>query len=106
MSVDNAENPGSSAEEQQFWSAVDTFIDAANLAAEECDPGVVSSAVLFAAARYCAFNIASMSETRQDFLDDTNEAVDHLSGDFRKLLEEHMADYGENFKVYLKTEAG
>lgn len=103
MDIDKAESPGDSAEEQQFWSAVDMFIDAANRAAEECDPGVISSAVLFAAARYCAFNIASMSESRRDFLDDTEDAVEHLSTDFRKLLEEHMTDYGENFKAYLKA---
>mgnify|MGYP000096070460 CR=1 FL=1 len=93
-----------SAEEQQFWNAVDTFIDAANKAVEDGDPGVIRSAAMYAAARYCAFNIASMSESRKDFLEDSEDSIRHLTSEFQKLLEENMADYGENYKVYLKAD--
>lgn len=94
-----------SSDEKQFWNAVDTFIDAANTAAQECDPGIVSSAVLYAATRYCAFHLASMAESREDFVGDTEEAIRHYGAEFKKLMAEHMADYGENFKVYLREEA-
>jgi len=100
----NTHRPPLSAEEQQFWDAVDIFIDAANRAAEECDPNIISSAAVYAAARYCSFNVACMSESRKDFLEDTGQTIDHLTTDFRKLLEENMADYGENYKVYLRSE--
>ncbi|WP_075188213.1 DUF3144 domain-containing protein [Teredinibacter haidensis] len=101
----SSEKPSNlSTEEQQFWDAVDMFIDTANTAAEKCDPGVISSAVVYAAARYCAFNVASFSESRKDFISDTEDSVNHLVQEFRKLLEENMADYGENYKIYMKDE--
>ncbi|SMF54704.1 Protein of unknown function [Alteromonadaceae bacterium Bs31] len=93
-----------SVEEQQFWNTVDSFLDSANNQAQECDPGIVASAVMYAAARYCAFNLACLSESRKDFLEDTQQSINHLTDEFKKLLEENMEDYGENFKVYLKDE--
>ncbi len=100
----NRESTDISAEEKQFWDTVDAFLDAANSTAQECDPGVVASAVMYAAARYCAFNIACFSESRKDFLDDSANSVSHFTAEFKKLLQENMEDYGENFKVYLKEE--
>jgi len=89
------------AEEKKFWDAVDMFIDAANAAAEDCDTGVIASAVMYATARYCAFNLANYSESRKDFLADTDEVIAHISSQFKELLEENMADYGENYKTYM-----
>lgn len=93
-----------SAEETQFWDAVDAFIDTANLASDTVDPGIVSSAMLYAAARFSAFYVASFAESRKDFLQDSDETVRHYSEEFKKLFQENMTDYGENYKIYMKED--
>ncbi|WP_045857193.1 DUF3144 domain-containing protein [Teredinibacter purpureus] len=100
--MSNPNDPALSKEERQFWDAVDSFIGTANEASGDTDAGIVTSAMMYAAARFCAFNLASFSETRKDFLNDSDDSIRHLSSEFKKLLEENMADYGENFKVYLR----
>ncbi|TVZ40787.1 uncharacterized protein DUF3144 [Alteromonadaceae bacterium 2753L.S.0a.02] len=89
-------------EETQFWDAVDAFIDTANRATEDVDPGIISSAMLYAAARFNAFYVASYAESRKDFLEDSEDTVRHYSDEFKKLFQENMADYGENYKTYMK----
>lgn len=91
-----------STEETHFWEAVDAFIDTANRASEEIDPGIISSAMLYAAARFNAFYVASYAESRKDFLEDSEDIVRHYSQEFEKLFQENMADYGENYKILMK----
>jgi len=102
--MSDKQKPELSVEEQQFWDAVDQFIEIANKATEEGDIGIVRSAMVYAAARYSAFNLASVAENRREFLSDSEDAVEHLSREFSKVLAENMADYGENYKVYLRAE--
>jgi len=92
-------------EDEQFWDVVDNVIDVSNSAMENSDPGIVNSAILYAAARYTTFVLASHSETRKDFIADTPEAIRQFSEEFQKLLEENMGDYAENYKVYMRDEA-
>ncbi|ACR11649.1 DUF3144 domain-containing protein [Teredinibacter turnerae] len=93
-----------SPEETQFWDAVDAFIDTANREADNTDPGIISSAILYAAARFSAFYVASFAESRKDFIEDSEETIRHYSEEFLKLMQENIADYGENFKVYMRED--
>lgn len=91
-------------EDEQFWDVVDNVIDVSNNAMETSEPGLVNSAMLYAAARYTTFVLASHSETRKDFIADTPEAIRQFSEEFQRLLEENMEDYAENYKVYMRDE--
>lgn len=91
-------------EEQQFWNLVDHFIEQANNACDDLDPGMVSAALLNASARFNAFVVASSSLDRKEYIDEMDASLNYLTGHYRDLLRDNLEDYRENFKVYVRTE--
>ncbi|RZA04177.1 MAG: DUF3144 domain-containing protein [Moraxellaceae bacterium] len=94
----------SNAEEHQFWDLVDSFIEKANGACDEVDPGVVSAALLNAAARFNSFVVASSSIDRKEYIDEIESAQNYLTGRYRDLLRDNLDDYRENYKVYIRPD--
>ena len=94
----------SNAEEKQFWDLVDSFIEKANNACEELDPGVVSAALLNAAARFNSFVVASSSIDRKEYIDEIESAQNYLTGRYRDLLRDNLDDYRDNYKVYIRPD--
>ncbi len=93
-------------DETQFWSLVETFIEQANQACEQADPGLVSAALLNAASRFNAFAVASASLDRKEFGEEVESALNYLTGRYRELLREDLQDYYENYKVYVRAGDG
>lgn len=91
-------------EDKIFWDLVDQFIERANVACEEADPGIVSAALLNAAARFNAFVVASSSVDRKEFIDEIESSQNYLTGRYRDILRDNLEDYRENYKVYIRTE--
>lgn len=91
-------------DEQQFWDLVDKFIQQANDACDDADPGVVSAALLNAAARFNAFVVATASIDRKEYIDEMDSSLNYLSGRYREFLRENLEDYRENFKVYIRAD--
>lgn len=94
----------SNQEENQFWDLVDSFINQANTACEELDPGIVSAALLNAAARFNAFVVASSSLDRKEFIEEIDSAQNYLTGRYRDLVRDNLDDYRENYKVYVRPD--
>jgi hypothetical protein len=88
-------------EDQFFWDLVEQFIQQANDACDDKDPGVVSAALLNAAARFNAFVVASTSLDKKEFAADVDETLNYLSGRYRDFLREHLEDYNENYTDYI-----
>ena len=65
----------SNAEDAQFWDLVDVFIERANAACDDADPGLVSAALLNAAARFNAFVVASSSIDRKEYIDEIEQLL-------------------------------
>lgn len=91
-------------DEDKFWEMVDGFIALANQKTDDADPSMVSAALLQATARFNAFVVASSSLDRKEFAEEMDPATQYLTGQYRSLLREHLDDYHENFKVYMKTD--
>jgi hypothetical protein len=91
-------------DETQFWDLVDQFIQQANDACEQLDPGLVSAALLNACARFNAFVVASSSLDRAEFIEEIEPAQSHLTDHYRTLLRENLDDYRENYKNYIRPQ--
>ncbi|MEZ5454271.1 MAG: DUF3144 domain-containing protein [Thiothrix sp.] len=88
--------------DQEFWNLAETFVEQANTALEHSDPGKIGAAMLYAAARFNAFVIASASVDRKEYIADMDEAMDYLSKQFRHMLGDNLRDFKDNYKVYIK----
>jgi|SRR5690554_3271046 hypothetical protein len=91
-------------DEQRFWDLTDQFIQSANDACDELDPGIVSAALLNAAARFNAFVVASASLDRKEYIEEIESAQNYLTGRYRELLRDNLEDYRENYKLYIRPE--
>lgn len=91
-------------DEKAYWDLVDALIERANSCAEDVDPGIAASAIMHAAARFCAFYAASSSESRNDLKEDKDSLVQDFSREFKKQFAENLEDYIDNYKVYLGQE--
>lgn len=88
-------------DEDIFWGLVDQFIENANQACDQADPGIVSAAMLNAVARFNAFIVANESLDKKEFAEEVDSALNYLTGRYRELLREHLDDYRENYTQYI-----
>ncbi len=93
-------------DEQIYWNLVDDFIQRANDACEEVDPGVVSAALLQATARFGAFVVAASSLDRKQYTDEMDSSLKYLVNQYRDHLRDNLEDYREHYKVYIEKERG
>ncbi len=87
--------------DQEYWNIVDAFLEQANTHSEKHDIGMVTSALMNAAARYSAFYVAGSSESRKDLKEDKDVLVQDISREFKQRFASNLEDYIENYKVYL-----
>ena len=90
-----------SSEEDIFWTLVEAFIEQANSACENADPGIVSAAMLNAAARFNAFVVAHSSLDKNEFAEDVEGTTNYLTGRYRDFLKEHMEDYRDHYSTLI-----
>ena len=91
-------------EDKVFWDLVDAFIEKANAACDDADPGIVSAALLNAAARFNAFVVASSSIDRKEYIDEVESAQKYLTGRYAELIRDNLDDYRDNYKVYIRPD--
>ncbi|KZZ62545.1 hypothetical protein A3762_12425 [Oleiphilus sp. HI0125] len=84
----------------EFWERADKIIAVANEQAKEFDIGKVSSSTLYAAARYCAFNVASSADDVEEMQQDKEEAIRYFVGQFQKMLTENLDEYIASYEKY------
>jgi len=92
-------------DEDNYWALVEAFVESANQAMETLDMGIVSAALLNAAARFNAYVLAASSLDANEFAEDLPDTTNYLTGRYRDLLKEHLEDYKENYKKYIRTDA-
>lgn len=88
--------------DKEFYEMADAHIAVANEQAKSINPGKVSATILYSAARFNAFLVASNAESAADFASKKEEACEFFMGEYQKMLDEHFADYANNFDKYLK----
>lgn len=102
MSKKKAANPNDN--DQAFWDLTEQFVEQANSALETTDPGKIGAALLYAAARFNAFVVASASVDRKEYIADMDEAMEYLSKQFRHMLGDNLRDFKDNYKVYIRND--
>lgn len=91
----------STSDEDIYWQQVEAFIEQANTACDNADPGIVAAALLNAAARFNAYVVAHASLDKNEFVEDIDGTTQYLSGQFREHLKDHMADYREHYSEWV-----
>ena len=91
-------------DEDLFWNLVDQFIQSANDACDDADPGVVSAALLNAAARFNAFVVATASLDRKEYIEEMDSSLNYLTGRYREILRDNLEDYREHYKEYIRAD--
>jgi len=89
---------------QEFWDRADEVIAVANKQVGGESIGKVSSSLLYAAARFNSFNVANSADSAEDMKADKEEAIEYFTNQYRKMLEENLDDYIENFPDYTNHE--
>lgn len=89
---------------QEFWDRADEVIALANNQVKDSTIGKVSSSLLYAVARFNSFNVANSASDVEEMRQDKEEAIRYFTEQYRKVLEENLDDYIENFDLYKSSE--
>jgi DNA repair protein RadC len=94
----------STEKEKKFYEMADRFIATANKLSKQADQGTVSATFLYAAARFNTFLVASASSSQEEFSSRKEEVLEYFMAEYKKMLEEHFADYHDNFDKYIGSQ--
>ena len=85
-----------------LWDIADEVIEVANRKAKETAIDTVSLSLLWAAARYNAFNVAKSVRTKDELMETREKAMDHFMEQYKTMLSEHLDEYINNYDEYMK----
>lgn len=88
---------------KEFWTRADEYIAVANNQAQTESIGEVGSSLLYAAARFNAFNVAYNVDGVEKMKEHKEEAVKFYVDQFTKMLTENMDDYIVNYAKYIPS---
>ncbi len=88
--------------DKEFYEMADAHIAVANKQAKSTTPGKVSATILYSAARFNAFLAASNANSAAEFASKKEETCKFFMAEYQKMLDEHFADYANNFDKYLR----
>lgn len=81
---------------EEFWEMADNFIHLANKYMDKNAAGTISSAMLYATARFNAFIVASTKDA--DLSKEKEEAIEYFTGQYKKMFTENIEDYEQKLK--------
>ena len=87
--------------DKDFFKRTDAFIKVANELSQEHDLGKVSASLLYAAARFNAFIVASSAEDKAAADRNKVEAIEYFTEQYRSMLMANMDDYINKYDEYL-----
>lgn len=88
--------------DREFFKRTDAFIKVANELSQGNDLGKVSASLLYAAARFNAFIVASSAADKAEADRNKVQAIEYFTNQYRAMLIANMDDYIEKFDEYLK----
>ena len=86
---------------EEVWKLADQFINLANQLYQENADGRVGYALMYAAARFNAFIVASTAGHGNALADEKSEATEYFTDQYRRMFSENITDYETNFDRYL-----
>lgn len=89
----------------EFWERADAVIHLANDQCEAAPRSKVSASLLYAAARFNSFIVASSAANLDELRQDKNEAVKYFTEQYQKMLIENLDDHIANYEKYIGKDA-
>lgn len=91
--------------DDQFYDRADSHIHLSNdQITEEVGRGKVSASMMYATARFNAWVSACGWPNGEDMKASREEILDYFANEYRKMLEENIDDYIDNFNNYMRAE--
>lgn len=84
-------------EDKEFFDRADAIINLANTQCDDFAIGRVSSSLLFAAARFNAFIVASSAKDLEQLKNDKTEAIKYFKEQYEKVFVENIDEYIKNY---------
>lgn len=91
--------------DDKFYERADAHISLSNgQISDAATNGKVSASMMFATARFNAWISACGWGSAAEMAAAKSETIDYFVAEYRKMLEENMDDYINNFQQYMKPE--
>ena len=88
--------------DDKFYERADAHIHLSNdQITEEVGRGKVSSSTMYSTARFNAWVSACSCDNREEMISDKEEMIEYFVSEYRKMLNENLDDYIENFNDYM-----
>ncbi len=89
--------------DDQFYERADAHIDLSNeQMSGNLDKGKVSASMMYATARFNSWVSATGWKSSEEMAASRAETVEYFVGEYRKMLEENMDNYINNFQRYMR----
>lgn len=91
--------------DDEFFSRADAHIHLSNdQITKEIGGGKVSASMMYATARFNSWLTACGWRSAEELSNAKEEAIEYFVTEYRKMLEENLDDYIENFEAYMRPE--
>ncbi len=90
--------------DKEFWDRADEIIDLANRQCESASNGKVSTSLLYAAARFNAFIVASSAKDPEELKNDKERAVKYFAEQYKKMLVENIDEHIKNYETNIEEQ--
>jgi Protein of unknown function (DUF3144) len=88
--------------DDKFFERADAHIHLSNEQLEQISRGKVSASMMYATARFNSWVSACGCKSSEEMQADRDETVEYFTVQFRKMLEENLDDYINNFESYMQ----
>lgn len=90
--------------DDELYNRADAHIHLSNSQiTEETTRGKISSSFMYSVARYNAWVSACGWSNAVEMKEDKAETIEYFAAEFRKMLEENLDDYIDNFETYMQA---
>gem|GEM_PF-288107 len=88
--------------DDEFYNRADEHINLSNeQMSDEVGRGKVSASFMYSVARFNAYVSATGWDSKQEMIDAKEETLEYFVSEYKKMLEENIDDYIENFETYM-----
>ena len=90
--------------DDNFYDRADEHINLSNEQLKTTDQGKVSASMMFSVARFNAWISATGYQSQDQMRQAKQEMLDYFVTEYKKMLDENLDDYIDNFNEYMEIE--
>ena len=90
--------------DDNFYDRADEHIHLSNEQLKTTDQGKVSASMMFSVARFNAWLSATGYQSQDQMRQAKQEMLDYFVTEYKKMLDENLDDYIDNFNEYMEIE--